>query len=134
MDSKLSPNSQVWSTLTNRRVHRGFTLIELLVVISIIALLIALLLPALAKAKEEATSIACLSNLRSLGQLTVEYAQANEGAIPFGSDTSSSSTHIYGSESWDATLFAFKQGIQPTPNYNLEYYNGFQKYSTPNLA
>jgi prepilin-type N-terminal cleavage/methylation domain-containing protein/prepilin-type processing-associated H-X9-DG protein len=114
--------------------RRGFTLIELLVVISIIALLIALLLPALARAKEEATSIACLSNLRSLGQLTDEYAQANEGAIPFGSDTSWSSTHIYGSESWDASIFAFKEGIQDTPNYDLAYYNGFQKYSKPNFA
>ncbi len=134
MDSRLPRNSQSFSRPLDRKVQRGFTLIELLVVISIIALLIALLLPALAKAKEEATSIACLSNLRSLGQLTVEYAQANQGAIPLGSDTSSSSTHIYGSESWDSTLFAFKQGIEPTPNYNLEYYDGFQKYSTPNLA
>jgi prepilin-type N-terminal cleavage/methylation domain-containing protein/prepilin-type processing-associated H-X9-DG protein len=134
MNSKHSQNSEKWSAGNVETSQRGFTLIELLVVISIIALLIALLLPALARAKEEATSIACLSNLRSLGQLTVEYAQANEGAIPFGSDTSSSATHIYGSESWDATIFAFKEGIQPTPNYNLEYYNGFQKYATPNLA
>ncbi|MGC9261497.1 MAG: type II secretion system protein [Phycisphaerae bacterium] len=72
----------VLTPVSARHRRAAFTLIELLVVISIIALLIALLLPALALAKKDAESTVCLAHLRTLGQLTMEYADSNLGFTP----------------------------------------------------
>ena len=91
--------------------QRGFTIVELLVVISIIALLIALLLPALAEAKQDANSIACLANLRSQGQMMAEYAVTYKDAIPYGRSVGvSNGTNQWGADTWDTLLFCNSDG------------------------
>ena len=62
----------------------GFTLVELLVVIGIIAVLIGVLLPALSKARQQSQSVACLSNMRQLGQGLVMFSQEHKLYLPKG--------------------------------------------------
>jgi len=64
------------------RHRRGFTLIELLVVIAIVTLLAALLFPVLSRARERARAASCVSNLRQIGQASLQYAFDNDGFFP----------------------------------------------------
>lgn len=89
-----------------RRPH-AFTLIELLVVISIIALLIGILLPALGAARNTARNMACLSNLRGIGQAHAIYGNDYKDVIVPGQQLTSL-TNLDPSGAGSANLFWFE--------------------------
>ena len=100
----MKPTS-VCHSLPQAARHRrgGFTLVELLVVIGIIAVLIAILLPALARSREQAKNVQCLSNLRQMGLAMQQYMTQSKGYLmPV---QHSGQTH---NSTWPATLVGQK--------------------------
>lgn len=88
------------------RTDSAFTLIELLVVIAIIAILAAMLLPALARAKQQAQKVQCVNNLKQLQLGWQIYAgDFNDIMVPnapLNMASTPDKTWCYGaSEGWD---------------------------------
>jgi prepilin-type N-terminal cleavage/methylation domain-containing protein/prepilin-type processing-associated H-X9-DG protein len=78
----------------------GFTLIELLVVIAIIAILAAMLLPALARAKQQAVSAQCMSNEKELVLAWKMFPDDNQGVFPYNEEGGAPPAWVYGNEDY----------------------------------
>ena len=74
---------------------RAFTLIELLVVVAIIGLLIAILLPSLSTARAQAQKVRCGTNLRTLAQMDLQYANLNNDMVVRNSGTGATPSVFY---------------------------------------
>lgn len=80
-----------------QRARNGFTLIELLVVVAIVALLISILLPALNQARTQAKRTVCSSNLRSICQAVLTYANENNDKVPQNQGSEPDYVYVRGS-------------------------------------
>ena len=61
---------------------KAFTLVELLVVVAILGLLLGIMLPALAKAREQARNVICQTNLKNYGHGLALYLNDNDLRFP----------------------------------------------------
>ncbi len=100
---------------------RGFTLVELLVVVSIIALLISILLPSLQGARDNAKSVKCAVNMRSIVQAGLTYA--SEDRQEWGIPVNEADAEF--PESWRSNYsFGGKSGTGATGVVSSSYFSG----------
>ncbi|MBQ7650753.1 MAG: DUF1559 domain-containing protein [Victivallales bacterium] len=108
-------------------MKKKFTLIELLVVIAIIAILAAMLLPALAKAREKARQISCVSNMKQLCLGNAMYADENDDWYAPGNVTIASTYTLPNGNTSPNTIILWHTLIYP-------YVGDFKTFNCPSAV
>jgi prepilin-type N-terminal cleavage/methylation domain-containing protein/prepilin-type processing-associated H-X9-DG protein len=106
--------------------RRAFSLLELLIAIAIIAVLIGILIPTIAGVRRQSKSVACQSNLRSIGQALVMYQNNNRGWVyPVMNDAFGViglGLNVPPHERWPMKVFKVESAPMP-PTYDVAGYD-----------
>ncbi len=99
-----------------RQRSRGFTLVELLVVIGIIAVLISILLPALNRARAQANTVKCQSNLKQLALAAIMFASEHQQYLPHAENNGAVrmkgwNTRVGTTWEWDEPAWSWEQAL-----------------------
>lgn len=110
--------------MLNTQKRYGFTLIELLVVVAIIVVLVAILLPSLGVARDQAKTVKCLANVRSLATGFHAYAAENNDQLPHMQLNNSKWFYNVLGESGCVPKGTGPENSTPEPNMIYGYYTG----------
>jgi prepilin-type N-terminal cleavage/methylation domain-containing protein len=116
----IRPDSSSAQPYDSPAPQRAFTLIELLVVIAIIGLLAGLLVPTLARAKDKAIRVRCLSNIKQLTLGLMIYGQENQDNLPIA---------VGDNEPYDLPAYLTPLLLQSGVTRDIMYDPGFPQFN-----
>jgi prepilin-type N-terminal cleavage/methylation domain-containing protein len=104
-------------------LHRAiaFTLVELLVVIAIIALLVAILLPALARAREQAKTTLCMANVKQIAITVGIFQGDNEGNVPVVFNQHMGTPAVARNNLLSVALYQYSASTRSLPDENGDF-------------
>ena len=134
-----SAKMTISTVMPGNRCSEFFTLIELLVVIAIIAILAAMLLPALAKAREKARTIDCMSRQKQCAMMQMMYESDYTGFmyIYYTNGSAVTQWNKYFESNYGLPRKVMYCPGEPRPGaggYNVDGYQGFGMLNPRNCA